>query len=219
MKDGTQNSLTDTERRYIAQSEAPPPDSPDDLRGLRSIMSTTAFHEAGHVAAVAFAGFGSEESVRVSIMPDNGSGGFGAACAGSIDAMKLVLEYGLLSQEELIPTGFRFLLMLMAGDVAHGHLAPDYRSDGDQLMAEETADIMARHGVPVQESLERAKRMTVEMLELPDVWQLVEHVASELLKRGSIENDQELCSLMSELTPLTDRPGWQERLAVRVPPA
>ncbi len=192
---------------------------------LRAMMRSTAYHEAGHVAARMFTGLEPWHVVHVSIIPD-------AKTTGRERSERNFAEVALAHYPPPLMrcAGRSLLLGMLAGRGAEARVAaPDDREDildddalwmqgedegTDLFRAMRIADTMARPGMPAHRVLNMAARWTEEMLALPDVWRCVETLAGMLIERGIIEDKAEI---MAACEPILDGwmklPTWKRRLS------
>ncbi len=160
-------------------------------------MKEVAYHEAGHVAAQAFTGIEWSHVVSASIIPTATT--LGRVTGNRSFAENCLSDYPMPVKQSV---GWMVLLRSLGGRGAEKRfVGEDYEeeiadSDSDELDEEGTdlyrayavARIMSYPRMPYWRILTLAERWTIEMFDLPEVWDTVEKFAQLLLERGVIED-------------------------------
>ena len=86
----------------------------------------------------------------------------------------------------------------------------------DFVKATRIAEIMAKPYMPVHRILKLADKWTLEMLRIPVIWSAIEAVASKLIEKGTITNENgELSTIADEFCSDASAiylPKWRRRL-------
>jgi hypothetical protein len=199
------------------------------LAFIRKIIRRTAYHEAAHTAARMFTGHEAAHVVMVSILPDAATDTLGRE-----RMERAISEPYLASYPDQIKQacGRCLLLGMLAGRAAEARLddsrdrfadevtwreCESWEDEGtDFFRAARIAEIMARPGVPAHRVLRLAASWTVEMLDVPEVWETVEQLASVLIVRGEIADPDELFGACEAIRNMAFRlPKWRRRLRLR----
>jgi hypothetical protein len=193
------------------------------LRALAEAWAVeTAYHEAAHLAAAVFAGGYDLKDCALTIIPDRT---FRGLCARATDETERHLR--LFPPAVRGCVGLRVLLHLLAGRAAARRVTPparrelvldpqseEWRKPGQDLnRAKKAARIIAGRKQTPDAVLEAAAKATDEMLDLPQVWAVVERLAALLLAKGTVRVETELRALCAPILDLSIRlPIWFDRL-------
>ena len=189
---------------------------------IRQRICETAFHEAGHVVARMFTGHNLSHVLSVSIIPDDTTYGRETMERNSDEIL-----FPILPKQAREGLGYTILIWSLAGRAAAFRVAKvgevedilDWCSEewwiegADLYSADYFSRQMARKYMPRERILRLAEKWTVEMLEIPQVWETTNEVAAALLQQGELESS-ELFDLCSEIENMSFRlPVWKNRLS------
>ena len=207
--------------------------NPQDWPALRKKMRGTAYHEAGHFAALLFTDLELPNVVDISIIPEDGSIGHMSyerhwtyAVAGvrsyppplqrMLGIIKLIEKLAGVGTEMILDQsnewGGIFDYWTWRDD--------DYEEHPDFSVAFSIAEIMAHPYVSVYRILNLADKWTLEMLRIPAVWKAVETIAGKLLEQGQITNMKGELSAMadkycSDVPKFYNLPKWKRRISLK----
>jgi hypothetical protein len=214
------DKISDTEDLFIMCNGLLPSILGGDMAidKVRRLMKIISYHEAGHLAAMAFTNPYFSEPPLVTIIGAEDADWAGKVVGGP---KKFLLE-------DLQRSGMKHLIVLLAGRGAEARVDAKYSprileknalreaiqtKDGDIFCAWEMAEIMARSGLPARRVLAQAEKMTVDMLKMPDVWRCVETLAEKVLERGTLDDADEIRAVCSDITNSWTRwPQWDQYL-------
>ncbi|MCE5264559.1 MAG: hypothetical protein LLG97_13620 [Deltaproteobacteria bacterium] len=235
-KDKKKDGLNEIEKRFLSAMRADPrapqlydENSPEYWPALRERMKTVAYHEAGHFAAQCFTQDRLSHIKSISIIPNEGH-------IGSVKYEGLPLEHLKSSIPPLLRIdGTMSLLFHFAGYGTEIIMHPskdwenfdeDWESfegdsddeysfdrDHDYVQANKIAEVMANTYVPANRILTQAKRWTLEMLMIPEVWNAVEIMSNKLIECGEF-NAGEVRKIVRDLNVpwAYGFPRWKRRL-------
>lgn len=218
------NELTEVERRVVKAWKAAGLTVPTDPATVRSMTRRTAYHEAGHVAARMFTGQEAGHILHVSIIPEGESDGYERSERNFVEFM--IEAYPPQMKRG---AGRCLLLALLAGRGAEARVATsedrediidleneEWEIEGTDLFrAWRVAGILKRPRANTWRVLALAEKWTIEMLELPAVWQSVERLAGMLLERGTIEDRDEIMTVCDDILFMgLLLPRWKRRFAL-----
>jgi len=199
-----------------------------DIKFIREIMERTAYHESGHFAARVFTRLELYFVQSISIIPDERNMGY--------------MRYECLTENilDIHPfkkqNGYMLLLEMFAGYGAQMiHEKAKYNnlleylseeqdeewedySDDERLdihRARRIASIMSKPYWSKDKIIFRAAKWTMEMLNIPSVWNAVDTTAKILLSKGEINNEnEEITDLRFSLDvpKFSNIPKWEKRL-------
>lgn len=157
----------------------------------------TAFHEAGHVAAMFFTGQAGDP-LAASLDAETGTG---VAIRERWREPQALLDMD--DQRGILIEGRRRMLTLLAGmeavwKVEMPSFETRYAKEDDEAevkgtdacIARQTAEMMDFRHMPPSRSVTLAERWTREMLDLPAVWKAVQHLVVKLLDREEIAPEE-----------------------------
>jgi len=200
-----------------------------DIKFIREIMGKTAYHEAGHFGANVFTDFDHDLIMSISIIPDERIYG------------RVRYEHSIVERYfDIYPNkyfyGYMLLLEMFAGYGAQMiHKKAKYNnlidylyeeqdeewedySDDERLdihRARRIASIMSKPYWSKDKIIFRAAKWTMEMLNIPSVWNAVDTTAKILLSKGEINNEnEEITDLRFSLDvpKFSNIPKWEKRL-------
>lgn len=232
------NKLTKIEKWFVSAMNADPKaphglydlNNPQDWPALREKIRTTAYHEAGHFAALLFTDLELPNLVAISIIPEDGNIGsvtyertWQYAVAGIASyPPPLQRPLGMIKLlEKLAGVGTEMILDKSSkwGSIFDYWTGRDdeYEEHPDYSMALGIAKIMANPDLPVQRILKEADKWTLEMLRIPAIWNAIETIAGKLLKQGEITNTEGKLSAMVDkyyfdVPKFYNIPKWKRRL-------
>lgn len=199
------------------------------LRALAEAFAVeSAYHEAGHLVASAFSGGYDFKECALTIIPDATARG---TCAHATDCTESHLR--LFPPTIRRRVGMRVLLHLLAGRATAYRVTPPNLREAvldpnteewripwtDLNRAKKTARLIAGRKQTPAAVLKDAARITEEMLDLPEVWGVVERLAARLLAKGTISGEDTIRTLCDPILDMSMKfPAWWERLH-STPPA
>ena len=188
---------------------------------IRQQMRIVAYHEAGHAVAKAFVQLEFSHITHISIIPDE-------QFVGRVRVERPYAETTLKHQPpHVIRTkGKQLLLSLLAGRGAayrvddpekREEILDDWTEDwedetSDLYRARSIARLMSKPGRSLYSVMVQAEKWTNEMLDMPPVWQAVEDIASALILRGVIEDNDELFGFVENMPLGMELSKWKRRL-------
>ena len=198
-----------------------------NIKFIREMMEETAYHEAGHFSARVFTRLEFSHILSISIIPDERNNGI-------VRYDRAFTEY-LFDQSPFRSNGYMLLLEMLAGYGAQMiHKKSEYNNLIDYLKEEEDeawndydmewtdinrarriASIMSKPHFPSDRIFLLAARWTMEMLNIPSVWNTVETTAKILLSKGEVTlNDREISKLVydSNVPNILSIPKWKKRI-------
>ena len=212
-----------------------------NVKFIREIMQSTAYHEAGHFAARAFTRLELNYISSISIIPNGKNMGivryYLAPTEGNLHRTSLAVRRS---------KGYMLLLEMFAGygaqmiyEKSEYELLLDYICDepyatwddysycadyedrsknSDITRAQRIADLISSPHYNKDRILIIAFKWTLEMLRIPSVWNLVETTAKVLLSKGEVTlGNREISKLIYDpnFTTIYDIPKWKKRIAVK----
>lgn len=193
------------------------------LSTIREIMLRTAYHEAGHLAAAAFCAIAPPPvEYIITIIPNEFYNGQVMYRHNISEAVFHTTPKPLRRTR-----GTLILIELLGGRAAQNKVAsPEDRielldEEDDEWITEGTdlfraariADLMQTDDKTADEFLTEAAEMTKEIIEIPDVWGLVEKLAKRLLKEGHIDDVDYLDEMVASIDYWVARKDWNKRLS------
>jgi len=223
------NKLNKVEKQYAAAMlgdlKTANFNNPELWLEIRESMKKVAYHEAGHIAARIFTSLELTHILKISIIGN-------ADITGYVRSERNFKELTLDSNPPPLKqsSGRMLLLMHLAGYGAETILdqsgkwdniisyyncnQDDYDDEGsDFFRALKIAGIMKRPFMPVSRIINLSDKWTLEMLNIPAVWNKVETVAAKLIKQGEIKEDELDDLLFDKSFPTCYHlPKWRRRL-------
>jgi hypothetical protein len=195
----------------------------DNRRWIKDRLREVAFHEAGHVVGRMFTNLAGANIVQVSVIPDQ-------TTLGRV-SMTMNFEerfFPIYPQPTKRCIGISLLLWLLAGRGAELRVRgcdADELLDEDHMWEEQLEDgtdisrvvaiaaAMERKRNPADRILEKAAKLTNEMLDLPEVWNAIDRLANVLIDRAVLEDMEEVEGICGCAVGLSLKiPRWRRRL-------
>ena len=203
---------------------------------VRELMERTAYHEAGHFAAKVFTRLELSHVRFISIIPDKYN-------TGKIRCERAITEATFHQTQAcfLHSLGYKLLLEILGGYGSdnirfyagkyydyfdflyeeHEEEYNDFFFDNDNKSdigrAFKIANLMSKPHYSANRILKQAFRWTLEMFQIPAVWNVVEITSKRLLEKGKITLDDKIINEViydMDFKTIRDIPKWKKRIKV-----
>jgi len=225
--------MTETERRVFEAWAVEMPGIKIETHHefIRERMKQVAFHETGHAAANTFLGvIGSAHFEGLSIVPDHGS-------LGRVTHSRVTpfVVFGDKPTRCDHVKGKKTMIFHLAGRVAESRINDDmisledavidgwedvgseeeWRQKVDEGKALDIAEALSNKTWPPFRILLMMEKWTNELMDIPEVWGVVQALAEQLIKKGEIL-DYEVFRKMTKPIDFkwTEYPVWERRFSV-----